>query len=302
MSVSVAAVRTTTMGTMTRLLLLAGAVVAGFIGGLTWSLEISAWAYDGFLKLFADPGVQITSMAMGVGVAYLLGLVHVTTICWLPAALAAVPLAQEARTDREWLKTAGVLVLSMVAVTALFGVLLSAPASLFAGIIGSRRTMSQILQPTIIATGILMVVAAAGELGLIRRLLPSMHAAPGPVEVPTDGGPRTRYRRAAIMGLLMAATFGIICPKPLYLGLLVYVAVVGSAAYGALALGAYGLGLASSVALGGLVLIRVSRAARFNAWLASREETFHLVQGIVFAALGAMAFSFSWLKYTIPPA
>jgi cytochrome c biogenesis protein CcdA len=190
----------------------------------------------------------------------------------------------------------------MVLVSALFGVLISAPASLFAGIIGSRRTMSQIMQPTLIATGVLMVVAAMGELGLIRRLLPSVHSAPASAEVPTDGSPRTRYRRAAIMGLWMAATFGIICPKPLYLGLLVYVAVVGSAAYGALALGAYGLGLASTVALSGLLLMRASHAAHFKAWLAAREDTFHLIQGVVFAALGAMAVSFFWLKYTVPPA
>jgi cytochrome c biogenesis protein CcdA len=301
MSVALSAVRPA-MTTTTRLLLLAAAVVVGFVAGLTWSLEISAWAYEGFIKLFAEPGIQITSLAMGVGVAYLLGFVHVTTICYLPAALAAVPMVQEARTSREWLKTAAVLALAMVAVSALFGILLSAPASLFAGVVGSRRTMSQIMQPTLIATGILMIVAAMGELGLIRRLLPSIHVAHPSVDVPTDANPRTRYRRAAIMGIWMASTFGIICPKPLYLGLLVYVAVVGSAAYGALALGVYGLGLATSVALGGFVLMRASRAARFKSWLAEREETFHFIQGMVFAALGAMAVSFFWLRYAVPPA
>ena len=159
-----------------------------------------------------------------------------------------------------------------------------------------------IMQPTLIATGILMMIAAAGELGLIRRMLPDLHTLAAPADVPTDGSARTRYRRAAIMGFWMAATFGIICPKPLYLALLVYVAVVGSIGYGALALGAYGLGLASMVTVGGLVVVRASRVARFNAWLAARAETFHLVQGIVFAVLGAMAVGFFWLKYTIPPA
>jgi cytochrome c biogenesis protein CcdA len=290
------------MSTTTRLLLLGAAVALGSIGGLAWSLEISAWAYDGLLKNFAEPGIQITSLGMGVGLAFLLGFVHITTICYLPAAFAALPLVQTAPTNRDWLKTVAVLGLCMVAVTALFGVLVSAPASLLASIIGSRRTMSQIMQPTLVATGILMVVVAAGELGLIRRLLPSVHFAPVPVDAPADTSARTRYRRAATMGLWMAATFGIVCPKPLYLALLVYVAVVGSAAYGALALGAYGLGLATTVALGGFILLPASRAARFNAWLAAREEGFHLVQGLVFAVLGAMAVSFFWLKYTIPPA
>jgi len=301
MSVALSNVRPLT-STTGRLILLVVAVAAGFVGGLYWSLEISAWAYEGFLKLFADPGIQITSLAMGVAVAYLVGFVHVTTICYLPAALAAMPMAQDARTDREWLKTMAVLALTMVAVTAVWGVLVSAPSSVFAGIIGSRRTVSMIMQPTLIATGVLMVVAAAGELGLIRRMLPGLHTPPASVDVPADDSPRTRYRRAAIMGFWMAATFGIVCPKPLYLGLLVYVAVIGNAAYGALALGAYGLGLASMIAIAGHFVMRASRAARFRAWLASNEETFHVVQGVVFAALGAMAVSFFWLKYIIPPA
>ena len=119
------------------------------------------------------------------------------------------------------MKTVAVLVLCMIAVTALFGVLLSAPASLLGGIVGSRRTMSLIMKPTLVVTGILMIVVALGEFGLIRRLLPQVHFAPAPPGAPADISPRSRYRRAAIMGVWMAATFGLICPKPLYLALLV---------------------------------------------------------------------------------
>jgi cytochrome c biogenesis protein CcdA len=299
MSVVLSAVRPV-MSTTARVLLLGAAVTLGFIAGLAWSLEISAWAYDGFINIFAVPGIQITSLATGVGLAYLLGFVHITTICYLPAAFAAIPLAQAAGNNRNWLKTVAVLGICMVAVTALFGVILSAPASLLAGVVGSRRTMSQIMQPTLVATGILMVVVAMGEVGLIRRLLPSAHFGPTPANAVATTSPRARYRRAAMMGLWMAATFGIICPKPLYLALLVYVAVIGSALYGALALGAYGLGLATTVALSGFILLPASRAARFNAWMADRQEGFHLVQGLVFATLGAMTVAFFWLKYTIP--
>jgi len=81
----------------------------------------------------------------------------------------------------------------------------------------------------------------------------------------------------------------------------VYVAVVGSALYGAVALGAYGLGLAISVALVGLILRPVGRTARFGAWMASHEGAFRLVQGLVFAVLGAVTVSFFWLRYTVPP-
>jgi cytochrome c biogenesis protein CcdA len=289
------------MRTTSRLILLVVTVAGGFIGGLMWSVEISSWAYDRFVSLFADPSLQITSMVMGVAVAYLVGVIHVTTICWLPGALATVSIVQDARSDRDWLKTVAVIALCMVVVTALFGMLISAPASLFAGVAGSRRTVSMIMQPALVASGLVMVVLAMGELGLIRRFLPSLHCAPASVAVPTGESALIRYRRAAMMAIWMSATFGIFCTKPLYLGLLVYVAVIGSVAYGGLALGAYGLGLATTLTLGGLVLLRASRAARFNAWLAEREETFHLVQGIVFAALGAMTVSFFWLRYTIPP-
>ena len=144
------------MRTTNRLILLVVAVAVGFIGGLTWSLEISAWAYDGFIKLFADPGIQITSMAMGVAVAYLVGVVHVTTLCWLPGALATVSIVQGTRSDRDWLKTVAVIALCMVVVASVFGMLISAPANLLAGITGSRRTMSTIMQPAFVVSGLIM--------------------------------------------------------------------------------------------------------------------------------------------------
>jgi cytochrome c biogenesis protein CcdA len=212
-----------------------------------------------------------------------------------------MPLVQAARNNREWLKTVAVLSLGSVLVAALFGAILGAPASLMAGTVGSRRTVSQIMQMALVGTGFLMMAVALGELGLIRRLLPELHFAPASPPPTPDTTARGLYRQAAVVGVSMAASFGIICTQPLYLALLVYVAVVGSAAYGALALGAYGLGLAATVALGGLILLPASRAARFNAWLAPREEGFHLVQGLVFAAVGAMAVSFFWLRYAIPP-
>ncbi|HEX2054819.1 MAG TPA: hypothetical protein VHJ78_13980 [Actinomycetota bacterium] len=68
------------LSTRRRLLLFGVAITLGFFVGVTWSLEISNWAYEGFLRIFARTDVQITSLAMGVGLAYLLGLVHVTTV------------------------------------------------------------------------------------------------------------------------------------------------------------------------------------------------------------------------------
>jgi cytochrome c biogenesis protein CcdA len=211
-----------------------------------------------------------------------------------------MPLVQAARTNREWLKIVAILGLGSVLVAVLFGVMLGAPASLLAGIVGSRRTMSQIMQAALVVVGVLMMAVALGELGLMRRLLPSLRFGRTSGEETSVATTRGLYRQAAVVGVSMAAGFGIPCTQPLYLALLVYVAVVGSMLYGALALGAYGLGLATSVALVGLLLRPAGRAARFNTWLTSREEVFHLVQGLVFAVLGALTASFFWLRYTIP--
>ena len=145
-----------------------------------------------------------------------------------------------------------------------------------------------------------MIIVAMGELGLDAPLLPGCFRADVRRERSCSSA-RGLYRQAAVVGVSMAATFGICCTQPLYLALVVYVAVVGSVLYGALALGAYGLGLATSIALLGLILRPAGRAARFSSWMASREEAFHLVQGLVFALLGAITVSFFWLRYTIPP-
>jgi cytochrome c biogenesis protein CcdA len=212
-----------------------------------------------------------------------------------------MPLVQAARNRWEWLKIVAVLGLSSVLVGVLFGAILGAPTSLLAGTVGSRRTMSLIMQSVLVAAGILMMVVALGELGLIRRVLPRLRFGAAPADGMLDATARGLYRQAALVGFYVAGTFGICCTQPLYLALLVYVVVVGSVAYGALTLGAYGLGLAASTALIGLFLTSASRAARFNRWLATHEDGFHLFQGLVFAVLGAMTAAFFWVRYAIPP-
>lgn len=63
-----------------RWLLFGVAVVAGAVAGNTVNVEPSDWAYNGLLNLFADPGIQIASLATGVGLGFVLGLIHLTSI------------------------------------------------------------------------------------------------------------------------------------------------------------------------------------------------------------------------------
>jgi ABC-type transporter Mla maintaining outer membrane lipid asymmetry permease subunit MlaE len=63
-----------------RVLLFGLAASVGIVGGLNWSVELTNWAYYGFLQGFVDPQAQIASLGLGLMLAYLVGLVHVSTV------------------------------------------------------------------------------------------------------------------------------------------------------------------------------------------------------------------------------
>ena len=285
-----------------RLLLFGLAAGVGTLAGYGWSLELSDLPYDAMLRFFLEPGFQVASLTIAVALGFTLGFAHIFRICYLPAALAVIPLLQATRDKRDFLRTAVVLILSMVVVCALWGAIIGAPAAALAGTVGSRRVMAMIMQPVLTIVGLLMLVVSLGELGLIRRLLPDFRFPENVAQSAADRAERSSYRPVLILGISMAATFGIVCNRPLYLVLLVYVAMVGGMGYGALTLGAYGFGLASSLVLAGLILIPAGRSARLMAWLAGREEALHIVQGLAFAVMGALSVSWFLLRFGIPSA
>jgi len=63
-----------------RWLLFGLAAAVGTLGGYGWSLDAANWVYSGFLGNFVDPGARIETMAMGVGLGFLLGFIHVASI------------------------------------------------------------------------------------------------------------------------------------------------------------------------------------------------------------------------------
>jgi cytochrome c biogenesis protein CcdA len=211
-----------------------------------------------------------------------------------------MPLVRGRGAKAEWLKSALVLAVGMVAVTAVWGVLVALAGAAFADFFRSSRNMGLVMQPVLLVMGALMLVIALGEFGLIRRMLPELHPASVAVRGIPSTGPRS-YGRTALLGVAIAATFGIVCTLPPYLALLLNVAVVGSVVYGALALGAYGLGLATPILLGSVALGPAGRATRLMDWLAAKRDALHLAQGILFAALGALVLVFFWVRYAVPP-
>jgi cytochrome c biogenesis protein CcdA len=301
MNLSLSAPRPLLEGVPTRAALFAVAAAAGAAAGIGWNADLGNRAYAGFLQTFLDPSAPIAGLGIGVALAFLVGFIHIVTPCYLPAALAALPLVQGSHARKDWLRIALVLTGGMVLVTGLFGAIVGAAGGAFSGLATSPRMMSLVMKPLLIGMGAVMLLIALGELGLVRRLLPEAHLATSPAAGTAASAGRGRYRGAAILGLAVAGTFGIICTAPPYLALVVYVAALGSAAYGALALGVYGIGLALPIVLGGLALVPANRSARFMDWMGARREGLHAAQGVLLAFLGALVVAFFWVRYAIPP-
>lgn len=68
------------LGVPARWLLFGAAVIAGAVSGNTVNLEPLGQIYNGLFMLYADPGIQIASLAAGVGLGFVLGLIHIASI------------------------------------------------------------------------------------------------------------------------------------------------------------------------------------------------------------------------------
>jgi hypothetical protein len=79
MALSLAAARSS-LSVPKRWLVFFAAVALGASAGSGWPLAASVWVYESLIGLFLSPGFQIATLAMGVGVGFLLGLVHITAI------------------------------------------------------------------------------------------------------------------------------------------------------------------------------------------------------------------------------
>jgi cytochrome c biogenesis protein CcdA len=184
----------------------------------------------------------------------------------------------------------------MVLVTGAWGAIIATAGRAFAATVGNAKFQTDAMRVVLPIMGGVMLIVALGELGVVPRLLPDLPHALSPAAEARVRASRGRYRQVAALGFSIAATFGIVCSRPTYVALIVYIAAVGSVAYGVLAMAVYGAGMALSIALTALGTLQMSRSPRLMAWLAARQEAIHVTQGIVFAFLGAVPIWFFWAR------
>jgi hypothetical protein len=60
--------------------LFGAAVIAGAVSGDIVNVEPLSRLYNGLFMLYAEPGIQIASLATGVGLGFVVGLIHIASI------------------------------------------------------------------------------------------------------------------------------------------------------------------------------------------------------------------------------
>jgi cytochrome c biogenesis protein CcdA len=130
--------------------------------------------------------------------------------------------------------------------------------------------------------GILAVAYALTEAGVLR--LPSLTARVAGPNLPGQDRP---YRRALVLGGTFGGGLGIGCPMPTYYVLLGWVVATANPLYGAILLGAYGLGrVVPAVAIGALIITGTDRRKVSRGMTSFRERTNWLSNGVL-AAMGS---------------
>ncbi len=137
--------------------------------------------------------------------------------------------------------------------------------------------------------GLVVLYFGLAELGMVpqRRLLSgTFHRA-------QQSGLKLRgYRKSFVVGATMGGVLGVGCPFPTYHAILLWAAVVGSPAYGALLGAVLALGRILPLLLFGLLVrLRVSPRTMMD-WIAEKNEIVHLVSGIGLVVLGVFSIAF----------
>ena len=196
------------------------------------------------------------------------------------------PLVQEAKTRRQWLQTFAIFATALVVVLGAFGAAMAWAGAAVAAKVTTPWAREAIASIALTVVGVLALVIALGELGIIRPLLPEVRT------VPTVTGTSSLPRRALVIALAFGATMAIFSPLSAYALIIGWIAARQSPWLGAITLMAYGVGLVVPLAVAGTLMARGDRRSQVV------QERVRLVGGVALAVAGGFMLSMWTLRAT----
>lgn len=249
------------------------ALVSWQVGVLDGSTDIFG-GVSGAAVSASNPGAVVA-----IGAALIIGATMIVLPCGFPAVFAMPSILS----SREGLPQRTSLSLVFLAASALPLAALGVGLG-FAGdaVLGLLDTMAAKMGFAVVlysVLGILALAYALSELGLFH--LPSLTQR---VTGPNMPGQERPYRRALVLGSTMGAGMGMGCPMPTYYVLLGWVVAAANPVYGAIVLGAYGLGrVLPAVGIGALIVAGMERRKVSRGMTSFREKTSGITNGFVTA-------------------
>ena len=198
-------------------------------------------------------------LVVAVALAFAVGASMVVLPCGFPAVFAVPSLLEREHSSAGRFRSLAAFTVGGVVPLAVAGALLGVlGGGLWDGLdsAGSRQVFAAIVYSLL---GVVALAYALTQLG-VGGLQGAFVRLTGPDLPPSGGAATSSTRRSAMLGATFGAGLGIACPMPTYYAVLAWVTVAASPWYGALVLGAYGLGrVAPAVVVGVLIVAGASR-------------------------------------------
>jgi cytochrome c biogenesis protein CcdA len=259
-------------------------VLAVGLGAVLAVISWQAGILDGSSNIFGGLAESAVSAggpgtAVAIGAAFLIGASMIVLPCGYPSVF-AMPSILSSRPRLRDRTTLSVLFVAASALPlAVLGVGLAFAGDAILGLLDSMRARMGFAVVLYSLLGIVALAYGLSELGLIR--LPSLTQRLRAPHMPDEDRP---YRRALVLGGTMGAGMGMGCPMPTYYVLLGWVAAAANPLYGAIVLGAYGLGrVLPAVGLGGLIVAGTERRRVSHGMTRFRERTSWITNGFLTA-------------------
>jgi cytochrome c-type biogenesis protein len=257
-------------------------IVGATLAVIFWTTGLIDGAYvadlqDRVAGTRTGPGI-----GLALGISLLVGASMVVLPCGFPAVF-MVPtiLERDPRTTTQ-LQSIAAFLIGGVAPLVVVGALLGLAGDGIWNLLetgDARKTFAAIAYTLVGAGALAYALTEFGWLqlqGVLVRLRSP--------QLPAQGKPTTR---ALILGATFGGGMGIACPMPTYYAIIGWIIVAGSPGYGALVLGAYGLGrMLIPTILGILIVVGASRRTVAQR-LASAHSRVRWTSGVISATLGA---------------